>query len=207
MRYFIVYLAFFAFNISSLYSQDIEKSEAIKEEESQDVIITADGHIAEDGNIESFEKKSKLDPQRAALLSAVLPGLGQIYNGHVWKLPILYGGAALFGTWISYNNRLYQIFKNDELTTINFGKSKLRSPPDENFVRRNRETFRRNRDYAVIITSLFYLLNIVDAHVSAHLKEFEVNEDLSMKVSPHVEKNPGSEMTVSIGLKLSLKFK
>lgn len=201
------------FFLSSLFILEASSSLAQEKLEGQDPaldrteFIDISDNSFEGDTIETFVKKSKLDPKRASLLSAVLPGLGQIYNGQLWKVPIIYGGAALFGTWISYNHRQYQIFKNDELRILNFNDSKLRSTADLTLVQRNRESFRRDRDYAIIISMLFYALNIVDAHVSAHLKEFEVNEDLSMKIDPYVETNIDMASNATYGFKLRLSFK
>lgn len=206
MRFLLLFLIVLSFFHCHAQEGDLIPEDSLLQEEileNSGIVITG-----EENTIETFEKKTTLDPKRAALLSAVVPGLGQIYNGHAWKVPIIYGGAALFGTWITYNNRMYQIFKNDELTILNFSESKLPSAPDLEFVQRNRERFRRNRDYAVIISMIFYAINIVDAHVSAHLKEFEVNEDLSLKIQPAIQPNMfAGQMDATYGLKLSLKFR
>lgn len=136
--------------------------------------------------IDSFQSKSTRDPNKAALYAAILPGLGQIYNKQYWKLPILYGGVIAFGHYIKFNHDIYNAFRNAYIveqdgdpTTINpFTRF------DSNALQRNAEQFRRNRDYVMILSAFYYLLNIVDAHVSAHLSEFNVNDELAFEVKP-----------------------
>lgn len=155
----------------------------------------------------SFQSVSTLDPNRAALLSAVLPGLGQAYNGQPWKIPLIYAGGIILGHYIDYNHRIYSEFQNairaekdDDPNTIN---------PYERFgetaIIRNRDAFRRNRDYLMIISVGYYLLNIVDAHVSAHLQEFDVNDNLSMNISPSIQ--PTALFSQAIGLSISLNLR
>jgi hypothetical protein len=155
----------------------------------------------------SFRSMSTLDPNRAALLSAVLPGLGQAYNGQYWKIPLVYGGIMILGHYINYNHRIYSEFQNaldagidDDPNTVNpyeeFGQTALI---------RNRDSFRRNRDYLMIISVGYYLINIVEAHVSAHLHEVDVNDNLSMLISPAIQ--PTALFSQSIGVKVSLNFR
>ncbi|WP_258105124.1 DUF5683 domain-containing protein [Marinoscillum sp. MHG1-6] len=160
-----------------------------------------------DANLESFQSVSKLNPQKAAFLSAIVPGLGQAYNNQYWKIPIIYGGGIIFAHYISYNHRIYQEMQNALIaetdqseSTVNFYAGIFNQTALEN----NRNVFRRNRDFLIILTSAFYLLNIVEAHVSAHLDEFEVNENLSMTIVPVVESTP--LISRAVGFSVSLNF-
>ncbi|WP_109830457.1 DUF5683 domain-containing protein [Reichenbachiella versicolor] len=154
--------------------------------------------------IETFQSKSKLDPNRAALYSAVIPGLGQIYNKQYWKLPILYGGAILIGHYIKYNHDFYNGFRNAYIARRDGGDV------PENYARfdidrlqYNAEKFKRDRDFLIIIGCVYYVLNIVDAHVAAHLSEFEINDDLSL--SPAYEDNSQFARR-NLGLSLTLNL-
>lgn len=155
----------------------------------------------------SFQSVSTLDPNRAALLSAILPGLGQAYNGQYWKIPLVYAGGIIIGHYIDYNHRIYSEFQNalladadDDPSTVNpyaeFGQTALI---------RNRDAFRRNRDYLMIIGVGYYLINIIEAHVSAHLHEFDVNDNLSMNISPAIQ--PTALFSQAIGIKISLNLR
>ncbi len=159
-------------------------------------------------NIELIDTKSELDPNKSAMLSAVLPGLGQIYNNQFWKVPLVYGGGILIGHYINYNHKIYNEMRNaliaevdNDPLTVNPYSNRF----SETSLTRNRDYFRRNRDLLILIGSAFYLLNIVDAHVSAHLHEFEVNDNLSMTISPTIQSTPVISQVV--GLSLSLRIK
>lgn len=154
--------------------------------------------------IELFEEQSNLNPQRSALLSAVFPGLGQIYNKQYWKAPIVMTGVVLFGHFINYNNQLYHAFRNATILEVNGLDN-----PYENVIggstalSTNRDDFRRNRDYLMILGTAFYLLQIVDAHVSAHLEEFNVNEELSVGIRPSIQSSPVFSQAVGVSLYLN----
>jgi hypothetical protein len=155
----------------------------------REIELIADSTFMQTGeDAQLFSEVSNLDPQRAALLSAVFPGLGQIYNKQYWKVPIIYVGFAAFGHFINYNNELYHTFRNAAISQSNNLENPLASVAStQNILIRNRDNFRRNRDYLIILGSVFYILNIVDAHVSAHLDEFNVNEDLSFSIEPSMQ--------------------
>lgn len=165
--------------------------------------------LATDGGAYEFQSVSQLDPYKAAFYSAVLPGLGQAYNNQYWKLPLIYGGGLIFAHYINYNHRIYQEMENaliaeadDTSLTVNFYEDIFGS---EDILQRNRDVFRRNRDFLIILTSAFYLLNVVDAHVSAHLNEFDVNENLSLTIYPSIHSTP--LISRAAGLSVSINFK
>ena len=130
-------------------------------------------------------------PRKAALYSAVLPGLGQIYNKKYWKLPILYGGFAILGYFVINNNDFYQILRRARFAEEN---SQRQENPLAGFRNGQFERLdalasqvngaRQSRDRAIIYTAALYGLNIMDAIVDAHLIEFDVNPDLSLKLEP-----------------------
>ncbi|MEQ9423284.1 MAG: DUF5683 domain-containing protein [Cyclobacteriaceae bacterium] len=155
-----------------------------------------------------FTQQSALDPQVAAIYSAVLPGLGQIYNKQYYKLPFIYGGGMLFIHLIKRNNQLYRSFRNALFNEIDLDPN-TNSPFPDNYavdaLRRNTDQFRRDRDFYIIVGLLWYGLNIVDAHVSAHLDEFDVNDELSLKMSPTIMNVPTAPH--SVGLAIALNFK
>ena len=158
-----------------------------------------------DQDADLFTEVSTLDPQRAALLSAVFPGLGQVYNKQYWKVPLVVAGMVTFSHFINYNNKVYHGLRNAAITSkygINPYSSLISS--QEGLVR-NRDIFRRNRDFLIILGGAFYILQIVDAHVSAHLDEFNVNDDLSMQIKPSIQSTPLFSQVV--GVTFALKFK
>lgn len=151
-------------------------------------LLLADSSITKSDAIETFTTVSTLDPNKASLYAAVFPGLGQIYNRQYWKLPIVYGGLMLFGHYINNRHVLYNAFRNAYLAETD-GDENTVNPFGERFgsattLERNAEQLRRDRDYLMVLGTLYYLLSIVDAHIAAHLSEFDVNDDLSFQVRP-----------------------
>jgi len=133
-------------------------------------------------------------PRRATIYSAVLPGLGQIYNRKYWKVPLVVGGFATLGYFINFNNNEYTIYKqaysdiidNDPYTNsylkLKVNPNLLRPDRISNFtdaLRAQKDYWRRNRDLVVIGTAVFYALNIIDASVDAHFFNFDISDDLS----------------------------
>ncbi|MFW5761549.1 MAG: DUF5683 domain-containing protein [Cyclobacteriaceae bacterium] len=148
------------------------------------------------------------DPLKAALLSAVLPGLGQAYNGSYWKIPIIYAGFVGLGSAIHFLNYQYVGFRNalsaevdGDPNTINpyaaFGVG-------ERVLNLRVEFYRRNRDFTMILTGLFYFLQIVEANVDGHLKTFDISDEISLNLDPHIGQL-AQNYHLGLSLKLNLK--
>ncbi|HEX5150107.1 MAG TPA: DUF5683 domain-containing protein [Parafilimonas sp.] len=144
---------------------------------------------------DTTHKKKQFDPHKATRRSAILPGWGQAYNHQYWKIPIVYGALAVPASLFVYNNKWYQetkeaytILVNND--TANFDKINPKlvglSPADLQYYRND---FRKNRDYSVIFFLLVWGLNVADATVFAHLKGFNVSDDLSMQIKPDFNTN------------------
>jgi hypothetical protein len=126
-------------------------------------------------------------PNRAANMSALVPGLGQAYNKKYWKIPVIYvaGGALVYA--ISYNNRNYKKYLNayrldsDVDPGNNSEFSGIYTP--ENLITL-KDYYRRYRDLAAISLVVLYAANIIDAYVDAHFFYFDVSDDLSMRIDP-----------------------
>ncbi len=117
-------------------------------------------------------------PWFAVLQSAVVPGLGQIYNESYIKAPIIWGAAALlvYG-WVYYNNR-YSDYGNNYSYYYNLYQQ-TQNPMDKSyafFYKNYRDQYRDQRDLFTIYMGLVYLLNLVDAYVDAHLFDFNVTD-------------------------------
>lgn len=146
-------------------------------------------------------KKSAIEhsPRRATIYSAVLPGLGQIYNRKYWKVPLVYGGFATLGYFINFNNGEYLKFRqaysdiidNDPSTDsyVKLVTDPRRLEPDKisqltESLRNAKDYWRRNRDLVVIGTVVFYAVNIIDASVDAHFFNFDISDDLTFNWVP-----------------------
>jgi hypothetical protein len=143
------------------------------------------------------------NPKTASLLSMVLPGAGQVYNRKYWKLPILYGGAFLLGHYIKLNNEQYQLFRTSYIQVKAGEKDYFNGAYSTEQLARLREYWRRNRDFLVVISSLTYLMNIVDAAVDAHLSQFDVSDNLSMRIEPGLMP-VGNRMAAVVGLRFDI---
>ncbi|MBT8205615.1 MAG: hypothetical protein KJO20_09595 [Eudoraea sp.] len=169
-----------------------------------------------DGKLEK-RRVNPLAPSKAAFYSAVLPGLGQIYNRRYWKLPIVY---AALGTGVYvyiYNDDLYNRFRDafkrrragftdDEFYDLN-NSGIIPGSPDfsDEALQDAQERYQRDRDLALLISIALYALNIIDANVDAHLRQFNVDENLSLDVRPYLEYHPINS-DPNYGLSITLKF-
>jgi len=146
------------------------------------------------------------DPTKAALLSAAIPGLGQAYNKKYWKIPLVWLGLGAFGYFIVWNNDQYQFYRRNLIYEIaGDPKYKNETGLNQSTLKSARDQYRRNRDQLVLYGILFYLVQVVDAHVDAHLIEFDVNQDLSVRLEPgYIPLNTGGSQ---IGMSLKFKFK
>jgi hypothetical protein len=137
----------------------------------------------------------RYDPRKALLYAAILPGLGQIYNKKYWKLPLVYGGLYATGYAINVYSDLYTDYRSMVFRAIEKGVQENEVDPDLNMRTTLRgyriavDKARRERDYFIIIMGVVYLLQIVDAHVDSHLKEFDLNPKLQVSIEPMVEQN------------------
>jgi hypothetical protein len=126
------------------------------------------------------------DPKTATILSAVLPGAGQVYNEKAWKVPLLYSGFAANIYFIDFNGRRYTIFR-EALQQFDNGIPNNFPNLNRDGLVRNVNFWRRNRDLNYFLFIGIYALNIIDAHVDAHLSAFDVSDDLSFRFEPTFE--------------------
>lgn len=157
------------------------------------------------------EKKEKPDysalpknPKKATILSAVLPGAGQVYNGKAWKVPLLYAGFMTDIYFIGFNNKRYQTFR-EALFAFDEGDQTQFPSLNRDGLVRNVDYWRQNRDLTILLLGAIYALNLIDANVDAHLSGFDISDDLAMKIEPNVGTFAAS--STSLGLTLKFQFK
>lgn len=161
--------------------------------------------------IDKVQEIDPLGPSRAAFYSAVFPGLGQIYNKSYWKAPIVWGAM---GTSIYYyleNNKKYNRFRQaykrrlDGFKDDEFYGNRQDGVPmfSDEGLRRGQRLYRRNKELSLLVTVGFYVLNIIEANVQAHLDQYNVNENLSF--TPVV--NPSNDYhTIQWGMSVNLNL-
>ncbi len=165
------------------------------------------GIVLTDPMVEKRKPINPLAPGKAAFYSAVFPGMGQIYNKRYWKVPIVYGALG-FGIYIyAWNDDKYDRFrtafkrrqagfKDDEfydIRTPNDGVLPAEPDLSNQALQDAQNRYQRDRDLALVVTIGLYILNIVDANVDAHLKQFNIDDDLSFDMQPYLELNPVSK--------------
>lgn len=127
-------------------------------------------------------------PARASMLSATLPGLGQIYNRRYWKVPIIYAGFGAIAYFVELNNGEYQKYRAAYFARVDGNPNTVDDFPfySTDVLQRAVNIYRRNLELTYLLGAALYLLNILDANVDAHLKDFDVGESLSFGIIPAV---------------------
>ncbi|MEH6538059.1 MAG: DUF5683 domain-containing protein [Psychroserpens sp.] len=179
------------------YSQDEKTSKAVE----TDLIVV----------IDSVKTKRKplnvLAPSKAAFYSAVLPGLGQAYNKRYWKIPLVYAAIGIPVYLFVKNDKDLDLYRDAFKRRLSgFPQGSIGDPfpnvSNDGLIRAQQQ-LRRNKELALLIAIGMYALNIVDANVDAHLLQFNVDEDLSLR--PHFKYNQ-MENNTNLGFTLNFKF-
>ena len=196
-------------------SSGMERESFAEEDEPKTVVVDPDSPYGLDG-----KKIFNPDPTRAVWLSALCPGLGQIYNRRYWKLPIVVGGfmGLIYAT--NWNNNQYtdysQAFRDltdsdpDSRSYMNFfPPTTVESDLDlawlTSVMQSRKNYYRRNRDLCIICMVGLYLLCMVDAYVDASMAHFDISPDLSLDLTPALMLNP-SDHRINLGLNWAFTF-
>lgn len=163
-------------------------------------------------------KKKVHSPRKATLRSLMIPGWGQIYNKKYWKLPIVYAAIGIPAYTFTFNRKWYNKTKyalsivsnnrysgpaaEDSLSKVDPALRFLVDQKEQGSLVNYRNEFRRDMDYSILFTILMWGLNVVDATVDAHLKGFDVGDDLSLRIKPSV-----MPITMTPGVSLVVNFK
>jgi hypothetical protein len=166
----------------------------------QDSVLTTMNNIEDQDSLFGGEKSLEKihNPGKATMFSAIIPGLGQIYNKQSWKVPIIYGALIGLGIAIDWNQNQYLSYRqayfdlnDDDATTTSYNET-LGYEVDEfdppstlnTSVELYVTAYSRQRNQMIIYTVGFYLLNVLDANVNAHFIDFDISEDLSFNFKP-----------------------
>lgn len=164
------------------------------------------------------------NPKRALWLALVLPGAGQIYNRKYWKLPLVYGGFVGCVYAMRWNDQMYHDYSqayldisDDDPNTqsynqfLHLGKAitKENMATYQNLFKQRKDRYRRWRDLSFFCLLGVYALSVIDAYVDASLSEFDISNNLSLRVEPaiinnRISRNPFTASAV--GLQCSLNF-
>ena len=164
------------------------------------------------------------DPQKALWMALVIPGGGQIYNRKYWKLPLVYGGFMGCLYSMSWNNMMYKDYSQAYLDImdadpntqsynrfLHFGMT-INSSNEERYkkiFKSRKDKYRRWRDMSFFCLIGVYALSVIDAYVDAELSQFDISDDLSLRVEPTVINNGNANNILdgaSIGVNRGLRF-
>lgn len=157
----------------------------------------------------------RIIPRKATIRSLMVPGLGQIYNRQYWKLPFIYGGAVAAVVVFQFNQRLYNAYSagyeeayNQSAVNPLYGvktatvRGRVLSVAQ---LKQATDQFRQQRDLTIILTAVGWALNAVEANVAAHLKTFDLSDDISLNVHPNVLPLPGAGLVP--GVRVAMTFR
>lgn len=161
---------------------------------------------------DTISKKQMYDPlapARAAFYSAVLPGLGQVSNRKYWKIPIIYAGIATGVYFYVKNDTDYNRFRDAYKRRLaGYTDDEFFGPGSTPLISNNRlidaqKSTQRNKNVSIIVSIGFYLLNIIDANVDAHLKQYDISDDLS--ITPKLNTTDIARPSYGLSLRYTLK--
>ncbi len=156
-----------------------------------------------------YKSDKRPDPTKSTIYSLLLPGLGQVYNGEFWKVPIYWGLLAASVHFTIDNNVQYNRWKwvhNQATTTEEVDE---RPPQSGETAKYYRDVYRRYRDYSILAIALVYVVQIIDANVFAYMQDFEVTDDISLHMEPAViplQQYAAVPTTPAVGMSIGIRF-
>lgn len=217
MRNYFILFTTLLLSINSNFSQEEQETTPATKIDSIQNTVTEQVVVIEDTLAIKTKTFNPLAPSKAAFYSAILPGMGQIYNRSYWKVPIVWGaigGSIYMYTWNNDNYKSFRTafkrrqagFTDDQYYDIN-GDNEAGAEPDldTDDLEYQQERFQSDRDLWLVAAIGLYALNIVDANVDAHLKQFNIDDDLSIDFEPFLDFNQITN-TPNYGMALTIKF-
>jgi uncharacterized protein YpmB len=143
-------------------------------------------------------------PKKTALFSAVVPGLGQFHNKHYWKIPVIYGLIGVSIYFLNDNIKNYNALRREAAGRASLDPNFKRNDDFEFYndqqIKDAQDYYRRNLDLTALLTAVGYTLQVIDAVVFAHLKGFDISDDISLNLRPVLTPQGGA------GFGLVMKF-
>ena len=201
-------------NQVTIMSASLSALEQLSEDGVEQVMLLVDAGdyervlVTDPDGVVLYDRGGKYpNPAKSTAYSLLLPGLGQIYNGEAWKVPI-YWGMMAGGVHFYLDNKLqYERWKwiHNQATTTD--EVEERPPQSGETAKYYRDVFRRYRDYSMLFIALSYILQAVDANVFAYMHGFEVNDDISLRVEPAlIPYNQYAALPPAVGLSFGIRF-
>lgn len=164
----------------------------------------------ENDTLDNEDREEFPSPKSVMFKSMIIPGWGQVENGQVWKVPIVYGLFAGVGIYTNYLHQNYKDYRAAFYNSTQGDDNDFRFGPtperlqdiSANQLQSNRNSFRNQRDFMFVVFGLAYGLNVLDAYVYAHMRSFDVSDDLSARttIQPTMlaEGTPGLKISLSL---------
>ena len=170
-----------------------------------------------DTSEKAVKKLSNKEAHKAAILSTILPGLGQAYNKKYWKIPFVYAALAGMGYLVSYEYNKYHEYHQELLLRYQYGDNDTiysKHNPDNNLknystseVNTEKLLYQKRMDLCIIGIGVVYLLNIIDASIDGHFKTFDVSDNLSLNIKPKTFFCIQNPRSFGAGISIALTFK
>ena len=189
----------------SLQAQITNNNTLVPDAEKKDTVVNT--MITDSVRVSSNDTAKKKvifqpNPKKAGLYSAVLPGAGQLYNRQYWKVPVIYVGFGVAAYFIVDNYQTYNKYRTAYIATIDSDPKTVSTEPySSDQLKQLQDQFKQYLDLTVLLTSVGYIIQVMDAVVFAHLKNFDVSRDITMRMKPTVMPNGG------VGFGLAFNFK
>jgi hypothetical protein len=129
------------------------------------------------------------NPKKAGLYSAILPGAGQLYNRQYWKIPVVYVGVGAAVYFIKFNSDKYRSYRAAYIASLEGREHEYTDKYDQAALKQLQDGYKRYLDMTVLFTALGYTLQVIDAVVFSHLKNFDVSRDISFRLQPVAHPN------------------
>lgn len=169
----------------------------------EDTLTVKSGTVPLEEPVEQVEY-NPLAPATAAFYSAILPGLGQAYNGKYWKIPLVYAGLGIGVYFVIDNDQQYNRYRDAYKRRLaGYGDDEFQGLLTNDGLIEAQKHFQRQKEISIFVTIAIYVLNIIDANVDAHLQQFNVSKDLTLKPKMNVDPLTGNQ---NYGLSLGFGF-
>jgi hypothetical protein len=207
---FLIILFLFQLNTSWAQSDSTQTIIPLEEKDTTALSSPTISKKKKKGNfIKRYFKEDYPSPKKAVVLTAIIPGLGQIYNKKHWyiKLPLVYGAFGGLIYSIQSNGKNYRDFREQYrfmVDGLDCTTSIYEGQVSSDVVKNVRDKYDKQLQFSYIGIGLAYILTAAEAFTTAHLLTFDVSDDLSMQLKPSFDVNPSSGMTVGFGVNFNL---
>jgi hypothetical protein len=185
----------------SLFGQNTDSSAVL-----EDSLLIEEAEAVEPMTVQEQKAHS---PKKAAFLAGFVPGGGQIYNRKYWKLPIVYGGFGGLAYAVGVNAKRYKCYNqalfaqaDGDSTTVGSCNGYM----DVSSLRTLKNRYKSNMDLSIIGLSVWWVLTVIDAVVDAHLFEFDVGDDLSLRIEPQITPSISTKARTFTGVRFVLRL-